>query len=278
MNGIDISNWQAGIDLAQVPSDFVIVKATEGTNYVSPSFNAQINGAANAGKLLGVYHYINGAGADGEMQHFYNAIKPWVGKAIICLDWESGGNAAWGNVDYLRRCIEKIKALTGKTIVVYAGPYQADVWKIAADLGCKTWKAQYASNNPIYGYQNNPWNEGAYSCDIRQYSGAGRLSGYNGDLDLDKAYITAAEWNEIAGGGVALPNAKETEMWCIFQPNEESYLAFCDGTKVHPLQHPDEVTAINMVYKAVTGKDIPMFQLGTKDAPWAARFMEAIRR
>ena len=31
MNGIDISNWQKGIDLAAVPCDFVIAKATQGT-------------------------------------------------------------------------------------------------------------------------------------------------------------------------------------------------------------------------------------------------------
>ena len=36
MNGIDISSRQAGIDLAKVPCDFVICKATEGVGYVNP--------------------------------------------------------------------------------------------------------------------------------------------------------------------------------------------------------------------------------------------------
>lgn len=31
MNGIDVSHWQAGIDLTKVPHDFAIVKATEGS-------------------------------------------------------------------------------------------------------------------------------------------------------------------------------------------------------------------------------------------------------
>ena len=30
LNGIDISNWQSGINLAVVPCDFVVIKATEG--------------------------------------------------------------------------------------------------------------------------------------------------------------------------------------------------------------------------------------------------------
>ena len=39
LNGIDISNYQAGINLSVVPCDFVICKATEGTYYVNPDCN-----------------------------------------------------------------------------------------------------------------------------------------------------------------------------------------------------------------------------------------------
>ena len=42
MNGIDISRYQKGIDLSVVPCEFVIVKATQGTSYVSPEFKKQI--------------------------------------------------------------------------------------------------------------------------------------------------------------------------------------------------------------------------------------------
>lgn len=38
LNGIDISNWQSGINLAVVPCDFVVIKATEGTGYVNPDY------------------------------------------------------------------------------------------------------------------------------------------------------------------------------------------------------------------------------------------------
>jgi len=64
LNGIDISNYQAGIDLSVVPCDFVIIKATQGTTYTSPSFSKQMSAADAHGKLTGVYHYINGAGAE----------------------------------------------------------------------------------------------------------------------------------------------------------------------------------------------------------------------
>ena len=38
MNGIDISGHQQGIDLAAVPCDFVIIKATQGISFVNPDF------------------------------------------------------------------------------------------------------------------------------------------------------------------------------------------------------------------------------------------------
>ena len=34
LNGIDISAWQRGIDTSAVPSDFVIIKATQGLSLI----------------------------------------------------------------------------------------------------------------------------------------------------------------------------------------------------------------------------------------------------
>ena len=41
MDGIDISAWQDTIDITKVPCDFVIVKATEGTDYKNRFFGAR---------------------------------------------------------------------------------------------------------------------------------------------------------------------------------------------------------------------------------------------
>ena len=53
LNGIDISNWQSGINLAVVPCDFVVIKATEGTGYVNPDYERAYRQAKIAGKCLG---------------------------------------------------------------------------------------------------------------------------------------------------------------------------------------------------------------------------------
>lgn len=71
---------------------------------------------------------------------------------------------------------------------------------------------------------------------------------------------------------------KEDAMQCIIQPNGEGRLVFYDGVYAHPLTHPDEVEAIQMVARATIGKEIPGIQLGTQDAPWATRFFDAVAR
>lgn len=196
MNGIDISNWQKGIDLAAVPCDFVIAKATQGTGYTSPDCARQIKQAMSLGKRVGVYHYIGGQGAVAEMDFFIDSIKNWVGKVMIVLDWESGENSAWGNLGYLEQCIARVKERTGVPPVVYASA-SVFPWDLCKKHNCGSWVAQYA-NNDATGYQDTPWNEGKYSCAMRQYSSSGRLSGYNGNLDLNKFYGDAAAWDRYA--------------------------------------------------------------------------------
>ena len=107
LQGIDISNWQKGINLDALAIDFAICKATQGTSYVSPDCDRQMQQAMKRGLLVGVYHYVNGAGVDAEAQHFANSIKGYLGKALIVLDWEQGDNAAWGNTAILIRWLQR---------------------------------------------------------------------------------------------------------------------------------------------------------------------------
>lgn len=208
MNGIDISNWQNGINLDAVPYDFIIAKATQGKTYVSPDCARQVEQSRARGKLFGVYHYIDGSGAIGEADFFIDNIENWVGEGMLCLDWESNQNSAWGNEDYLRQVAQRVIDRTGIPPVIYVQQSRmAQVKPIADALNCALWIAQYANMNAT-GYQDAPWNEGAYSCAIRQYSSCGRLSGYSGNLDLNKAYMDAAAWKKYANpsGGASAPS------------------------------------------------------------------------
>lgn len=198
MNGIDISGWQPDIDVSKVPADFVIVKATQGTTFTSKSFASQAKATLACGKLLGLYHYVGGGDATGEADWFLKVAGSYVGKAVLCIDWEAEQNSAWDNTAYLKKLVERVIDKSGVRPLIYCSA-SAFPWALAKELNCGAWVAQYANNN-VTGYQDSPWNEGAYSCAIRQYSSHGRLSGYSGNLDLDKAYMGKGAWAKYAKG------------------------------------------------------------------------------
>lgn len=267
MNGIDISSAQAGLDLSKIPFDFVIVKATQGTNYTNPYCVGHVDQAASLGKLVGVYHYIGGGNAKGEAQFFVDSIRNWVGKHVIAVDWEQYQNSAWGDQSYLETVVSEVIRLTGVHPLIYG---QQSVYDTIAAVGrkydCGLWVAQYADMNPT-GYQDSPWNEGAYVCAVRQYSSVGRLPGYGSNLDLDKFYGNADQWNAYAhnAGGNTPPPApappappvnnantgttyvvqRGDTLWGIAQKYGTTYQHLAD---INGIREPDKINAGQVIH------------------------------
>ena len=210
LNGIDIASYQAGLDFSKVPCDFAIIKATQGTGYTNPDCVRAVEQAMSLGKGVGVYHYISGGNAVAEANFFIDSILNWVGKVMICLDWELDQNSAWGNESYLEQVILQVIARTGVFPMIYAPASRYNqVAEVAKRHNCGLWIAQYADMNPT-GYQNTPWNEGAYTCAIRQYSSAGRLNGWNGNLDLNKFYGSLDDFKKYYGSSSSAPSKPST--------------------------------------------------------------------
>lgn len=208
MNGIDISAWQGdeNIDLSKVPFDFCIVKATEGTSYKNRYFAAHCDKVLSRKKLLGVYHYANGGDPQKEADYFLAYCKKYIGKAILVLDWEARNNHLFGVKD-LEWCLQWCSYVQKKTGIKPLIYIQKSAMNAIKKAGYGLWVAQY----PDYietGYQKHPWNEGAYNCLLRQYTSAGKLPGYNGSLDLNKAYISAASWRKLATKAVKIATIK----------------------------------------------------------------------
>jgi lysozyme len=61
----------------------------EETGGVDPNFAANAKDVLARGKKLGLYHFAEGKDAVAEADHFYATAKPYVGKAILVLDWEA---------------------------------------------------------------------------------------------------------------------------------------------------------------------------------------------
>lgn len=118
LSGIDVSTFQNSMSFAGY--DFVIVKLSEGVNYKDDKADLHLGRAEEEGKLIGVYHYARpdlGNTAEEEAQSFLNYFQPWIGKAIIALDWEGDSlpyPAEWA-VDWLNY----VKNATGALPFIY---------------------------------------------------------------------------------------------------------------------------------------------------------------
>ncbi len=208
MNGIDISAWQgdAGIDLSKIAYDFCIVKATEGTDYKNRYFAAHCDKVLSRKKLLGVYHYSNGGDPQKEADSFLTYCKKYIGKAVLVLDWEAKNNPLFSKND-LEWCLKWCNYVYQKTGIKPIIYIQKSAMDAVKRCGYGLWVAQYP-NHEQTGYQEHPWNEGAYNCLLRQYTSVGKLAGYAGSLDLNKAYMSAASWRKLATKAVKIATIK----------------------------------------------------------------------
>ena len=200
MNGIDISHWNDGINLAVVPCDFVIIKATQGTSFVDPCCDKFYQSAKKAGKKLGVYHFADGKSTGRqEADHFIKKVRGYIGEAILVLDWEA--DALKKGVPYAKEFLERVYEVTGVRPLIYMSKSvcrEYDWSSVAPDYGL--WIAQYA-NRSNTGYVNNPWTDnkgmGAFKgMSIHQYTSNGKLTGYGNSLDLDIAYMSPEAWDK----------------------------------------------------------------------------------
>lgn len=199
MNGIDISRWQpANVTAIVKDYDFVIIKATEGTSYVSPFCDAQYQAAKARGKKLGVYHFASGLDPVAEANYFIDNVQGYIGEAVLVLDWEA--NAVSRGREWVRAFVKQVKARTNVPPMIYgsASPMGAhDIPGVAREENCGLWVAAYPNNNPT-GYRDEPQLLGSV---IRQYSSKGRLADYGGDLDLNRSTLSPAQWDAYAKGG-----------------------------------------------------------------------------
>lgn len=210
MNGIDIASYQAGIDLAVVPCDFVIVKATEGTSYVNPYCNAQAGQTLSLGKKLGLYHFASGGDATAEADYFVDNIKGYLNKALLVLDWEADAisrGPAWA-----RTWLDRVKQRTGAKPLIYMSNSVVNQfdWSGVAAAGYGLWNAGYYAGYQTMGYNSDAPIYGALgawgNCAIYQYTSSGRLNGWGGNLDLDVFYGDDAAWDAYTKGkSVSVP-------------------------------------------------------------------------
>lgn len=108
IKGIDVSAWQhadtnkATIDwqlVREADYKFAIVKCTQGLTYTNPWLDADINGARDAGLLVGCYHYAwpTPGGAEAEAKYALDATNKYDLDLGVTLDLETIGDVQFAH-------------------------------------------------------------------------------------------------------------------------------------------------------------------------------------
>ncbi|ETY74767.1 lysin [Lactiplantibacillus fabifermentans T30PCM01] len=201
LNGIDTSSYQTGLDAADIAGDFVIVKATEGTNYINPVLSGHAKQTLASGKKLGVYHFASVGDATKQADYFLYKVGNYVGKSMLVLDYEA--KAVSQGVEWAKTWLDHVYAKTGVRPIIYMGLADENRldWSPVVKANYGLWVAQYNNYNQVVGYKpRNLYGSLKHwkSAAMFQYTSAGRLAGWSGDLDFDVFYGDKSDWDKYA--------------------------------------------------------------------------------
>ncbi|MEI4831572.1 GH25 family lysozyme [Bacillus sp. FJAT-53711] len=191
--GIDVSHYEGVIDWNQVKNDpnqvnFMFAKVTEGseqgTNYVDPTFQYNINGANNVGILTGAYHFFRAISVNDAKQEaafFIKNLQSVTLTAPVFVDVEANdGNLDRDTLtDAVNAFLTELKNAGYTSNGVYSNLYFFENSLNSSRLQENTllWIARYNERGP------------GIDCDIWQYTDSGKVQGIHGNVDCNTSYI-----------------------------------------------------------------------------------------
>ncbi len=201
--GIDVSHYQGNIQWPSVAGSnvaFCFIKATEGTAYVDPMFQANWSGSSAAGLYRGAYHFGRpGSDPIAQAQFFYNTVSAdgtlGPGDLPPVLDLETlDGQSPADVLQWTLAFLAQTDELFGRRTILYTDP---GFWQSLQNLpGCQVlasrplWLAAYSAAPHI----PPPWS----SWTFWQYSdgsanGGSAVPGVSGEVDQDWFVGTVAQ-------------------------------------------------------------------------------------
>ena len=206
LRGIDISSYQAGIDLKATGADMVIVKATEGIGWEDTPANGynwrdKVREARANGQRVGLYHFARPAKGNDpkiEADWFIRCVQGVIQPGdVVVLDWEpSKPGEDPKNVPWALQWLDSVAARLQRTpwFYSYTGVLQSADWSpVAAKY--PLWHAEYWTNkeqgwgpSPAQKRTDIPWPAGVAAW---QYTSSGKVNGWSGAVDLNAVYTTS---------------------------------------------------------------------------------------
>ena len=182
MKGIDISNNDGHIDFNAVKNsgvEVIIMKATEGVDYVDPMLETYYNQVKDKGFNIGFHHFMSEkTDPVRQAEDFWNSIKNKEFNVIPTLDIEVNnyGRSAREITDRCLSFINRFKEVSGYDCMIYTGGYFGRDNLDSRIKIYKGWIAHYGVNQPM---------ETGFTVVGHQYTETGRIPGVNCNCDVN---------------------------------------------------------------------------------------------
>lgn len=212
--GVDTASYQGCWNGAQAKAagvNFAFIKLNQGTGYVNPYANCQLDAARSAGIREGAYDFASPQTStpEAEADKFVSEARArgMIGRAIPVLDWEpSAPGGYWGKQTWWAlRWVNRVKAAWGVNPLIYmsAAMIPTGDWSAVVATNAGLWVAGYPRGytgdrlrNPgAVPYFVSPWPFAA----AWQYSSSGSVGGIGGAVDVNWFYGDAVTWAKYAG-------------------------------------------------------------------------------
>lgn len=190
VKGVDVSYYQGSIDwnlLKRSGIEFAFIRVSDGTKKVDPRFEENWRKAKNANMIRGAYQFFRPNQDPKEQAKLFLKITDEVGGIEYedlppVIDIETISNVSNEvAINNIGKWIKYIENNTGKTPIIYTGPYFWELNNLGSDF--KTypiWVAHYTKKGecPLI---PDPWNKWTFW----QFTGSGKANGVGTIVDIN---------------------------------------------------------------------------------------------
>jgi lysozyme len=212
VQGLDVSHHQGKIDWSEVKKSrfkFVLIKATEGTDFKDHLFKINLDSAVANGFLAGAYHYYTLAGdSEKQAKNFIETVPVSIGLPPV-VDLEYGGNSSRrpAKEDFTREVkvfLELLERHYGVKPVLYVTYEFYDQYIWGELKGYPVWIRDVFKKPGIKGVNWHFW----------QYNCRGRVKGIKTYVDLNVFNGDMVELKKILR-----PQMKNADKRSAHEPN-----------------------------------------------------------
>lgn len=145
---VDLSHHNGTVDLQAAKSAGmmgVIHKATQGTTYVDPTYQAHREQAEQAGLMWGAYHFGTGDDVGQQVDHFIQTVEPRVYDLLV-LDFERNPSGTSMSLQQAEQFVSEVQSRTGRWPGLYSGNYIKELLGEAHNAvlaQCWFWLSEY---------------------------------------------------------------------------------------------------------------------------------------